>query len=257
LPPGATLSNGQAVTPSASQTWLWQEWEKYAADIAATAQHFKADKITVVINGDWGDINRHPGAPLIEYENRDTVLDWMGKMLNPLQHFAHKLYVARGTEAHVGGNGWLENRAAKEAQAEADTQTGLHSFWELTLRVEDVRFYIAHHPGANSRVPWTNGAAAIRVAAKFKQFYFDRRERPDVCVFSHVHHSEDSYDNQAPVRALFLPPWCLADPHAMSSGVIKASQQIGGIIVVVDGRRYQIFKRFRKLPELEEQWIKV
>jgi hypothetical protein len=208
-----------------------------------------------VSNGDWGDINHHPKAPLIECENRDTVLDWMSKALKPLQHFAHKFYVTRGTQAHVGGNGWLENRAAKEAGAVVDPLTGLNSFWELPLLVEGVRFYIAHHPGANSRVPWTNGSAAIRVAAKFKQFYYNRRERPDVCIFSHVHHSEDSYDNQAPVRALFLPSWCLADPHAMQGGVIKAAQQIGGIVIIVNDNKYRIIKRYAGLPEVEMQWL--
>ncbi len=229
---------------------------QFAQDIERCAKHFKAEKVVAVFNGDWGDMNHHCDAPLIEYKNRDTVLTWMGKSIEPLQGFCNKFYIARGTEAHVGGNGWLENRAAKDAKAEIDPLTGQPSFWELPLRVEDVRFYIAHHPGANSRVPWTNGSAAIRVAARFKQFYYDRPERPDVCVFSHVHHSEDSFDNQAPVRVLFLPPWCLADPHAIKGGAIKASQQIGGIIIVVDGNRYRIFKRFSKLDNAELQWIK-
>jgi len=253
LPPGAQRDDGQEIKPSKSQAWLWERWQDYWNDVKQAALVCKAQS-SVVINGDWGDLNKHDGFQLLT-TNPDTVIDWMTKSLQPLADFTHKLYVVRGTEAHVGGSGWLEERAAKDAGAVSDAETGLSSFWVLRLQIEGVRVLLAHHPGTNSRVPWTVGAAANRAAVK-TQLAFGATECPDLAIFAHVHHSEDSFDNHA-VRAIFTPPWCLADAYSYRLGFGWAAQEIGGLIIIVDDNKFRVIKRFAALPVGGRGWIKV
>lgn len=253
LPPGATLDDGQVVTPSKSQQWLWGKWGAFWGDVKQAALLCKSP-ISVVVNGDWGDLNKHDGFQLLTI-NPSTVVDWMCKTLQPLEGFAHRLYVVRGTEAHAGGAGYLENEAAGKAKAEIDSATGLPSFWALRLQVEGVRFLLAHHPGTNSRVPWTIGAAANRAAVKTALAFYGEEQRPDVAVFAHVHHGEDSADNHA-IRAIFTPPWCLADAYSYRLGFGWAAQEVGGLIVIVDGNRYRVIKRYSQLPVGGRGWVK-
>ena len=215
------------------------------------------EEVVAVLNGDWGDINTHAGAQLIEHENRNTVLNFMIQATRPMCAVTKKCYVVRGTEAHTGGAGWLEEHAANEIKSQPDPHTGLSSFWVLRLQVEGVRFLIAHHPMTNSRVRWTIGSAANRAAASVALDYCKDPNFPDLAIFGHVHHSEDSFDNQ-PVRAIYTPPWCLVGSFGHRLGVgLAPSEQIGGLIIVVDGKGYRVFKRYTKTPIGDRQWIKI
>lgn len=257
LPPDARLYDGQFVVPSQSQKWLWARWLDYWRAVEHIASRLKAEKISAVFNGDWGDMNTHSAFQLLEPENTDVVLDWMKAAVKPAtQLCGNQIYVVRGTEAHVLGSGWLENRAAKEIGAQVCAPTGLPSFAVLRLLIEDVRILTAHHPMTNGRVRWTNGSAANRAAASIALTYYDAPERLNLAVFSHVHHAEDSYDNQ-PVRVIFTPPWCLVDNFGARLGEGLGVTQIGGLIVAVDGNRFRVFKQFYKTPWEGIEWTRI
>ena len=249
LPPGAKRDDGQEVRQSKSQAWLWDNWLDYWKAVKKAAAGKKP--LSVIVNGDWGDLNKHDGAQMLT-NNVDTVIDWMVEALEPARKLTQNIYILRGTEAHTGGAGWMENRAAKEIGAVKDAGTGLPSFWTLRLQVERVRLFTTHHPGTNSNVPWTRGAAANRAAVK-TALTFGGGARPDLAVFSHVHHSEDSADNH-PVRAIFTPPWCLPDAFTYRIGHGWGTLEVGGLIIKVDGDQYTVIKRFYSLPEGEPQW---
>lgn len=257
LPPDAHLYDGQTIEPSQSQKWLWERWLDYWQTVETLATRYKADKISAVFNGDWGDMNTHSQIQLLEPENTDVVLDWMIDAVKPATKLCREsIYVARGTEAHTCGSGWLENRAAKEIGAQTDTKTGLPSFVVTRLLIEDVRILTAHHPMTNGRVKWTVGSAANRAAASVALQYYNAPERPNLAVFSHVHHSEDSYDNQ-PLRVIYTPPWCLVDNFAARIGEALGVTQVGGLIIAVDAERFHVFKGYYRTPWEEVQWIKV
>lgn len=259
LPPDARLYDGQAVKVSDSQRWLWARWLDYWRAVETAATKLKAAKISAVFNGDWGDMNSHSAFQLLEPENADVVLDWMKEAVKPAtQLCGNSIYVVRGTEAHTGGSGWLENRVAKakEIGAQTDPKTGLSSFMVCRLLIEDVRILTAHHPMTNGRVKWTTGSAANRAAASVALTYYDAPQRPNLAVFSHVHHAEDSYDNQ-PVRVIYTPPWCLVDNFAARIGEGLGVTQIGGLIIAVDGDRYKVSKRYYRTPWEDVQWLTI
>ena len=257
FPEGASLDEGQVIAPSKSQRWLIGKWKQYWQDVEHIAGKLKADKITTVINGDWGDKNRHSSFQLIEPENDSIILDWMRAVMYPARKLCEKrIFVVRGTEAHTGGSGWLENEAAKGINAQINDKTGQPSFWVLRLNPEGVRILFAHHPMTNGRVKWTNGSAANRAAASVALDYYNEPERPDLAIFGHVHHSEDSYDNQ-PVRVVYSCPWCLVDNFTHRIGEGLAAIKVGGLIVAVEGDRFRVYKAYYDTPAEDRQWIKI
>jgi hypothetical protein len=257
FPPACRLDDQQHITPSESQRWLWRNWLDYWQTVERIATETKATSISAVFNGDWGDKNKHSGFQLLEPENDDVILDTMTAAVKPATQLCdNRIYVVRGTEAHTGGSGWLENRAAKDVNAQIDPRTGMPSFWVLRLQIDGVRILTAHHPMTNGRVKWTNGSAANRAAATVALEYYNEPQRPHLAVFSHVHHSEDSYDNQ-PVRVLYTPPWCLAGSFVHRIGAGLGATQVGSPIVLVDGDRYQVVKRYYKTPGEERQWLTI
>ena len=257
LPPNARLDSGQEVKQSKSQAWMWERWLGFWRDAEKAASALKSD-IVSVINGDWGDIIRlRNGAQLIEHENKNVVMQFMKDATKPMRDVTDDIIVNRGTEAHTGGAGWLEEKVSSEIEARKDPLTGLSSFWVLRLQVEGVRFLIAHHPMTNGRVKWTLGSAANRAAASVALDYYNEEQKPDAAIFGHVHHSEDSFDNQ-PVRAIYTPPWCLANSytHRLGAGLAPV-EKVGGLIIVVDGNSCRVFKRYFDTPREEEQWLKI
>lgn len=257
LPPGAHLDSGQEVKPSASQRWLWAQWLRFWQDVAQTKRAYSAEAVAV-INGDWGDkLRTRNGAQLIEHENESVMVKLMVDAVSPLKAVASAVFVVRGTAAHTGGSGYLEECAAGQIGAQQDAATGLSSFWVLRLQIEDVRLLIAHHPMTNGRVKWTLGSAANRAAASVALDYCKIPQSPDLAIFGHVHHSEDSYDNQ-PLRVIYTPPWCLANSytHRLGAG-IAPTEQIGGLIIVIDGNRYRVYKRYVRTPVEECKWLRI
>ena len=119
MPPKVTKDDGQTVLQSATQRWLWRNWLDYWK---LTAEHKRERNASVVgiINGDWGDINKHSKFQLIEPVNEDIVLDMMIETIAPMRKVCDTIIVVRGTEAHTGGVGYLENRAAKSDEVRAE-----------------------------------------------------------------------------------------------------------------------------------------
>ena len=246
-PAAMKRDDGQTIVPSSSQLWLRERWLEFWHDVKLAREHFKAEKVNAIVNGDWGDMNKHSAYQLLS-PNHDDVIDWMVDVMQPAKIACDRIFVVRGTEAHTGGVGWMENRAAKELGAEIDSNTGLPSWWVYEGTFEGVNILAVHRPRTNSGMPWTRGAAANRQAKIVEDAYYDNDWRPHLAVFGHVHHAEDSFDNHR-TRAIYNAPWTCLDAHAQQIGVGLNPVTVCGLIVVCQGGRYQVIKRTYKLPK--------
>ena len=216
-PDGPILrDDGQEITPSKSQQFINAAWMAYWEEVEAIKRGTPA-RVTSICTGDLVDINTHSGFQLIEPNNHDTVMDMGVEVLWPMRAVSDEWIIERGTEAHVGGSGWLENRIAKEVGAKIDPSTGLRSWWFAELSVEGVNITATHHPGTNSMRPWTLGGAANRAAAMMQDAYYLSGWKPNLSLFGHVHHNEDSYDNHA-VRAIFNRSWAMKNAYDHRNG---------------------------------------
>ncbi len=223
------LDDGGAYEASKSQRWLWTCWEDYWAQVARR----KTDGVQVValLNGDLCDRNRH-GHYQLWTINRATLTRAVVDTLQPLLAIADYVVVVRGTEAHVGESAEMEELIAHDVGAVPDEQAGSASWWYWEATIAGHNLAAAHHPGTNSMRPWTLGGGANRAAAIAVDTYYGQHWQPELIVFNHVHHNEDSYDNH-PVRVIFNRAFSLRTAYDHRSGRSLQQASIGGLIVTL------------------------
>jgi len=147
-PPIVVRDNGSQHHYSDAQAWLWEQWLNAWQTVAAWKKALRAE-LWVVINGDGTDDNKHSQHGLITI-NKSVIIDLSVEVHSiPAKH-AERLFYVRGTEAHGGGAGELEEAVAQELGAVPDPETGNRSWWHLPLQANGVTLDIAHHPPSNS-----------------------------------------------------------------------------------------------------------
>ena len=253
MPLEVRKDDGQVVLASKSQKWLWSNWVKFWAETKAYKQKTGAHVIGV-INGDWCDMNTHSGFQLIEPNNPDTVIDMMIETVQPMRVVCDDIVVVRGTEAHTGGAGWIENRAAQEIGAIKNENDGTSSWYLWEAEVDGVRVTSSHHPGTNSSRPWTAGNEANRRAAMDCYNYAGRSWSPNLTLWGHYHHDADSGDTH-PVRAIYNRAWQVKTSFVYRIGMATKFDEIGGLLAFCKDGKYHIEKRKYALPRAEV-WTK-
>ena len=252
MPLEVMKDDGQIVKQSRTQEWIWDKWLSFWKETQALKKKHKAQVIGV-INGDWGDVNTHSGFQLIEGFNPDIILTMMVDAVQPAMPVVDYWVVVRGTEAHTGGSGWLENRAAKEIGAvknfneKSKKQAYTHSWYLWEAEVEGVKITSAHHPGTNSGRPWTIGNEANRRAAMDVYNYVGRDWCPDITLWGHFHHMADSGDTH-PVRAIYNRSWQAKTAFVHRIGKSNEVSEIGGLWIICKKGEPEVIKKEYKLP---------
>ena len=251
MPPIVTLDDGQRVRQSKTQRWLWKNWLNYWERTAEYKKELGA-RVVGIINGDWGDINRHSGFQLIEPENRDVVLQMMVDTVKPMREVCDYIIVCRGTEAHTGGVGWLENHAAKLIGAVKNKHDGTHSWHIWRGEVDGVRMTSSHHPGTNSMRGWTAGNEANRRAVMDVLAFSYEKWRPQLTLWGHYHHWANSGDTH-PIQAVYNRCWQVKTAFEYRFGFANQEDRIGGMWVFCDKGQYEVKPQKYPLPR-ERPW---
>jgi len=247
------LDDGGAYTPSKAQRdYLLRNWRRFWREVTALRDESHADRVVVVVDGDWADDNRHSKAQLITL-NRSVIVREAVRVLEPACEIADELLIVRGTEAHTGQSGELEEAAAEMIGATPDPTTGLHSHWYLLVEIAGVRFDIAHHPPTAGYRPWTRAPAAARAGEILRIQYLEEGATvPDVAIRAHVHYYQPGPREPKP-EFFYCPPWqlCTAFGHRIGAG--GRIEPVGGLTFLCRDGEYQ-FKPLRYPPPRVRPW---
>lgn len=216
---------------------LWRAWIEFW-DFIAVKKADTGATVYAIANGDLGDINRHDKSQLISQRTSD-ISRAMIDVAKPMVDVADKVFIIRGTAAHTGGCGELEEALALDTtNAVHCPDEGSASWWVLRSEFGGVRFDITHHSPTASRRPWTRNAAAARAAAIVAGRYMKEdiaREVPKYAIFSHVHYHASG--EEMGVKGRFIPPLKLvgAFGHRLGSGAHV--EKVGGWWALCDAGR--------------------
>lgn len=240
-PPGIRTDNGWNVQPNVGQLALWKSYTDYWQEVDMLAKEYDCE-VWTVFGGDGTDDNKHSKHGLLS-QNLADILEISIKTFEPAQAISKKLFYIRGTEAHTGGAGELEELAARQLGAEKDPETGRSSWYSLPLEVNNVLQLYAHHPPSNSTRPWTVGNGANRSAFMLAHDYYGTEDTPpQFAVYGHVHHYENSGDNH-PTQVFFSPGWCLTDAFGHRIGFSGRLSPVGGLIFIIREDGTWLFKK--------------
>lgn len=204
-PTGVELDDGGVYMPSPAQLWLWERWQIGWEHVAEIAKREKAD-IGVVVNGDATDGNHH-GTPQIHSAAEGShIKAAVESMRVPLALKPKNVWIIRGTEAHVGKLGGLEEGMAvaldrEGAPVRKDPKTGTWSSWYRMLGFYGRMLDFTHHGRMGQRAH--TRAGYIRHYAH--DIWAERKLRgertPDLAIRSHFHVYDDS-GPQHPTRPI-------------------------------------------------------
>lgn len=245
MPPTVRLDDGGEYKASPQQRWLWRHWVKSWAAVGEARDRHDA-RLVVILNGELADNNHHHTTQLVTRNPADQ-LNIAIETLRPVTDLLRdgdRVFVTRGTEAHSGPSGHLDETLAQELGATGERADGPASWWRLRAEFEGVRFDVSHHPpGGGGRMPWTRANYAPRLAAMMWWQYVERGERPPhFAVYGHVHRPGDSYDAFG-VRALITPSWQLMTSYGYRIGGDPLPVGLAWV-VCRDGEVVEVVKKY-------------
>lgn len=245
--PGVRLSNGNEYQLTPIQAKLWDKWEGYWEDIDYLKSLLGAT-VTTIMDGDMIDNNKHPTTERIS-GNEAVLLRAAYATLTLAAVVSDSIVMIRGTAAHTGNSGELEEILAKDIGAKPWAD-GNYSGYQFEGTVGGMPIFAQHHPGGGARQPWGRGGASNTAAAKTVfRFAENNMAIPKLAFFGHTHAPEDSGDNHI-CRAIFLPSWKLTDDFGHRFG--GDWLPIGSPYVIIKGEHYDVRKdHYFKWPNVQ------
>ena len=255
-PPVVPLPDGGSYRASRVQEWLWQCWLAFWDE---ARERGRRRRRVMVVNGDIVEGIHHRTAEIIA-PNRglhvsvaEDVLGAAIEMYRP-----HAVLFVRGTTAHVGEQGWMEERlAAGFARHVPHDQP--YSRYVIYTDINGVLIHFTHHVQGWVR-PWTASAAVGREAVMVRDDVALNRARaecdlartvggagppdervPALSVRAHRHKFADSGLHHVP-RVVVLPSWQFSTAYGRKVSPSNLPD-VGGLFIVVDGEGYRLIPR--------------
>ena len=243
-PPRIALDDGGAYEASKAQRWLWQSWESFWERVKEVRAEHKADLYTV-FNGDLVEGDHHGTTQILSGNPNAQAAVLNAAMAIPLAMKPERIFVVRGTEAHVGKSGSAEERIADglrrdKRPVEGDPETGTASWWHWRGEIHNTLIDVAHHGRTGQREHTRASAAALHAHDIFLAHAKNGERHPDLCLRAHYHKFNDSHD-ACPTRVVTSGAWQLATAH-VHKVVADSVADIGGVIVVITERGYHVEK---------------
>jgi len=247
---GIDLDEKDHYTPSRFVQEMHRVWELFWKFNAEQCKGIK--NRSLVINGDLVD-GVHHNTVAVATSNIMLQEDAAGDILKPICKNFDRVFVTRGTEAHVGQSAQSDERIAKEIKAEIDQDTGKYSRWQLWLDVDDVVFNIAHHIGVTSSAAYESSAVMREMVAALVEAGQWGQKLPDVIVRSHRHRyiMLGIPSAKGLIQAVVTPGWQLRSPYVERIDRMRLPH-VGGVIFIVENNRCQVIEKIypMKIPQM-------
>jgi hypothetical protein len=233
---GLPLDDGGVYLPSSAQREVSKAWENFFE----TAFSFrKISKRILIINGDIVD-GAHHNTVALATNNIMTQEDGAVEILKPKAARYDKVFVTRGTEAHVQSGAQSDERIAKGIGAEPD-ETGNQARWQLWLEVGGMVLNVAHHISTTSSAAYESSAVMREMVAGLVEAGQWGQRMPDVFVRSHRHRFIEVGipSDRGKIRAFITPAWQLRTPFVERIDRMRLPH-IGGVNIIIEDGSCQI-----------------
>lgn len=183
-PPRVRLDQGGIYHHNKVQAALWRGWRYVWDEWVPRVTH--GEPFAVAVNGDAID-GRHHGATTQISANLEDQLRIAHEILAPVRDACQgRLYMVRGTEAHVGPAGETE-AALGERLGTVPDETGNRTAYELWFRVGGGLVHLAHHIGTTGRAAYETSAPQAELTEMYNEAASWGEAAPDVVIRSHRH----------------------------------------------------------------------
>jgi len=232
LPPeGLVIDGGTKIAQSKLQKKVWSWWDEFWGEWVPVACH--NEPYAVVVNGDALDGVHHNSTSQISHNLADQSKIAYAVLKPIYERCEGRLYMVRGTEAHVGPSGAQEEQLATVLEAIPDEE-GMRSRYELWVEIGRGLVHCMHHIGTTGTSHYESTAVLKELSESYQEAGRWRRRSPDCVVRSHRHRN---IEIRVPTDlgygiAFVTPGWQLKTPFAYKiPGGRISTPQIGGSVI--------------------------
>ena len=181
---GIVLDEAGGYEPSPLQKIVWACWREFWDVWVPEAT--RGEPFAVLVNGDSLD-GRHHGSVTQISQNLAVQSNIAKAVLKPIKDLCDgRLYMTRGTEAHVGASAEAEEQLAVDLKAVPD-EYGRRSRYELWGVVGKGLVHASHHIGITGSSHYESSAVMKELSELYAEAGRWRNRPPDVVVRSHRH----------------------------------------------------------------------
>ena len=250
--PEITDDDGDIYRQSLIQEWLWHNFNKCISDIKRLTKGYRRN---IILNGDIVDLDAKHRSNQMVSRNPATVMELADLTLEPVLDIADRLFVVRGTEAHVGRSGWIEESLAQRYGAVPDKDLGNSSWWHLRAMFSGVRFDIAHHTSMGT-LEWTYPNMIFRLVQQTRLRYMNWGEQPpDVVVRAHRHVHVDTGLTLS-TRGVCLPCWQYATSYLYRINQENSKPSIGACVFLCKNGEHEYIPLLYE-PKRSPAWTEI
>lgn len=248
-PPDVIDDDGDIHQQNLIQKWLWHTWNKCLDDIKEITKNLYR---TVIFDGDIVDLDSKNRSHQIISRNPSVIMRMADPVLMPLIDFADRTFFVRGTEAHVGKSGYIEEMLAERYHAEKDKDFGTYSWWQLRAEFSGVKFDVAHHNSLGG-LAYTYPNNMNRLVQITRLHYMDWEEKPpDVIVRAHMHRFVDTGKTFS-TRGVSLPCWQFQNAYLYRIRKENDMPHIGACIFICDNGKKELIDLLYR-PKRSPMW---
>ena len=248
---GVPLDDGGMYLPSDLQLKLWSMWREFWDDFVPTVTGGKP--WALVVNGDAIDGVHHGSTTQVSHNLLDQVRI-ARDCLEPVVARSAGYYHVRGTEAHAGKSGRLEEQLAESLGA-VTSQQGQSARHELWKKVGTHLVHVAHHVesgvGSEAAGPYRELQSMFSESARWG------RRPPDGIARSHRHRcivteiptgrgagASRGREPSSTAACVVTPGWQGRTPFTYKTTTGRvATPQFGGVVITSVGGRLVIHRR--------------
>jgi len=194
-------------------------------------------QVKAICLGDLADINSHEKVQLIT-QNENDIQRALVTVAQPMMDVVDSVFVIRGTKAHTGPNGKLEEWFAEDCKKAIHCDyEGSASWWKLKASFQGVKIDAQHHPPTGSMLPNKRDQSAARAAERVATAYLRAgmvSDTPDLILYGHRHYKASG--TELGVRCRYLPAWKLVGSFGYRLSVALAEPVGGYWVVCRDGK---------------------
>lgn len=244
-PEGAMQAEGGYYYPSKFQKKIYNMWRQFwDVDVPMITE---GEDYDIVVNGEFIDGSHHNSVSQWTHNLTDQAAVAVELMKPIVKKCKGSFYVIRGTEAHSGQSGCMDEQIARELGA-TPTKDGQYSRYELWKTLWGGLVHFNHHIG-------TTGSSAYESTAVYKELVEAYVEAgrwgsrpPDVVVRSHRHRHMciEVASSHGKALSIVTPGWQGKTPFAHKiAGARQSQPQFGGIVLSWSREEQYIYARHR------------
>lgn len=238
-PDGVELDDGGIYQPSEAQRWLWERWRAGWDHVAQIVKREKAE-FNFLVNGDATDGNHHGTTQILSPAEGAHIKAAVESLRTPLAMKPKRIWIIRGTEAHVGKGGGLEEGMAvamnrEGAPIQKDPNTGTWSSWYRQLGFYGKMLDFTHHGRMGQRAHTRSSYNRLYAFDVWAERAMAGERAPDLAVRSHFHTYEDSgppHPSKPITRVVQMPAFQLMTAFGWRK-VAESLADIGLIAIII------------------------